>query len=139
MQLIKSMSVKLILLLSLMTFSLTQIVPFSDNFTSAPSNSSSLAQTVSNFTFTDIPLNLSSINDSISEQLDNCLSLINDSNVFLDTFQLGAALKRLYSDGYAEYYLYLDVNDANGNIHQFQSVVSISNYDYPVYTIEKIT
>lgn len=71
-------------------------------------------------------------------EVDNCLALLNDSNVFLDTIQLAAAIERLYSDGYREYYLYIDVADSNQNIHEFEAVISIDSASI-VYTLQNIT
>lgn len=113
-----------VLLLALITLSCSQIIP-------------NTTPDASNFNFTEQSLNLTDLSADTQAQLDNCLSLVNDSNIFIAQYQLGAAVQRLYPDGYKEYYLYLDVFDSNDNIHQFQAIVAIQ-VDGMTYVLQQI-
>lgn len=95
------MRVTSLFLFTLFAFASSQIVPLSDNSTvSSFVQSTTASQEDSNITFTDLSLNLSSLDTTTNDELGNCLSLLNDSNIFLETFELAAAVQRTYSDGY---------------------------------------
>jgi hypothetical protein len=52
------------------------------------------------------------------------LALVNASDLLPADASLSAAVARTYSDGHQEYSLFLDSVDAQGNIHEYEAVVS---------------